>query len=67
MIKINKDMIIGDVIRENINLMDTFADNGMHCVGCPSAQMESIEDACIVHGLDVNILIKALNKENKGE
>jgi len=67
MIKINKDMIIGDVIRENINLMDTFSDNGMHCIGCPSAQMESIEDACTVHGLDVNILIKALNKENKGE
>lgn len=64
--KINKDMIIGDIIRGNNDLMDTFADNGMYCVGCPSAQMESIEDACTVHGLDVNKLVDALNK-TKGE
>lgn len=61
--KINKDMIIGDIIRENNGLMDTFSENGMYCVGCPSAQMESIEDACAVHGLDANKLVDALNKK----
>lgn len=34
---------------------------GMHCLGCPSAQMESIEDACAVHGMDADELIKKIN------
>lgn len=63
--KIDKDMIIGDVVRENPELVPTFIANGMHCIGCPSAQAESIEDACFVHGLDANSMIDALNKVEK--
>lgn len=61
MAKINKDMIIGDVVRENPELVPTFIANGMHCIGCPSAQAESIEDACFVHGIDPDKMLEALN------
>lgn len=61
MAKITKDMIIGDVIREHPELVETFVENGMHCIGCPSAQMEAISDACIIHGIDPDKLIDALN------
>ena len=61
---INKKMIIGDVVRKHPELIDTFMANGMGCIGCPSAQMETIDDACLVHGLDVDTLIEALNKVN---
>lgn len=61
MAKVDKDMIIGDVVREHPELVPTFIENGMHCIGCPSAQAESIEDACFVHGLDADAMIHALN------
>lgn len=62
MAKITKNMVIGDVVRDHPELIDTFVENGMHCIGCPSAQMESISDACMVHGLDSKVLLKALNE-----
>ena len=61
--KIIKDMVIGDVVREHSDLVPTFAENGMHCIGCPYAQMESIHDACAVHGLDSETMLDALNKK----
>ncbi len=61
MAKVTKDMIIGDVVRTYPELVPTFVQNGMHCIGCPSAQAESIEDACFVHGLDPDQMIEALN------
>lgn len=61
--KITKDMVIGDVVRKHADLVPTFAENGMHCIGCPSAQMESIQDACAVHGLDSDSMLNALNKK----
>ena len=39
---------------------------GMHCLGCPSSQMESLSDACAVHGLDVNAVLDAVNSHLKG-
>jgi hybrid cluster-associated redox disulfide protein len=62
MAKFTKEMIIGDVVKEHPELIDTFVENGMHCIGCPSAQMEAISDACMVHGLDADKLLTALNK-----
>ncbi len=61
MAKITKDMIIGDVINENPELIQTFFQNGMMCIGCPASQGESIEQAASVHGLDVEQLVGALN------
>ena len=67
MAKITKDMIIMDVLRIDEGTAPVFFKNGMHCIGCPSASGESIEDACMVHGIDSNKLIDELNEylENK--
>jgi hydrid cluster protein-associated redox disulfide domain len=60
---INKDMIIGEVLRIDQGLAPILLDSGMHCLGCPSSQMESLEDACMVHGIDVDELITRLNAQ----
>lgn len=61
--EITKDMLIGDVVRKRRDLTEVFMDNGMHCVGCPSAQAESIEEACAVHGLNLDKLLDSLNSK----
>ncbi|HAU87339.1 MAG TPA: disulfide oxidoreductase, partial [Lachnospiraceae bacterium] len=45
------------------NLIPVLLDAGMHCIGCPSAQGESLEEACMVHGIDVNEVVDALNSK----
>lgn len=60
--KINKDMKIGQLVNtypESIQVLMTF---GMGCVGCPSAQAETIEEACFVHGFKVEELIDKLEE-----
>lgn len=59
--KITKDMIIADIIAIDQNLIPILLDTGMHCIGCPSAQGESLEEACMVHGIDVDELVAKLN------
>jgi len=59
--KITKDTIIADVVSEHPDLIETFFANGMMCVGCPSAQGESIGQASEVHGLNPDALVDALN------
>ena len=61
MIKITKDMIIGDILNEAPDMAPLLMAAGMHCVGCPSAAMESLEEACMVHGMDVNEVITSIN------
>lgn len=61
--KITKDMIIHDIIAVDSDLIPVLLDAGMHCIGCPSAQGESLEEACMVHGLDVNEVVDALNNK----
>jgi hybrid cluster-associated redox disulfide protein len=58
---INKNMIIGEIIKMDPGIANILLNAGMHCLGCPSSQMESIEDAAMVHGFDVNDLLKELN------
>ena len=58
---ITKDSIIGDVLDQYPDVADIFFAIGMHCLGCPSARGESIEMACMVHGADVDALVKQLN------
>ncbi len=57
---IHKDMTIGELIREKPEAIGVLAGFGMGCVGCPSAQAETLEEACMVHQLDVNVLLDAL-------
>ena len=61
MAQITKDMIIADIIAVDTNLIPVLMSAGMHCVGCPSAQGESLEEACFVHGLDADEEEAALN------
>lgn len=60
--KINKSMVIGEVLQVNRELAPILMDSGMHCLGCPSSQMESLEDACMVHGINVDSLLAKLNE-----
>ena len=65
--KVTKDMIIMDVLKIDMDTAKFFLDMGMHCLGCPSASGESIEDACAVHGVNPDELVKSINEylENK--
>ena len=59
--KITKDTIIADVLKIDADLAPFFLEIGMHCLGCPSATAETIEEACEVHEADCDLLIKKLN------
>ncbi|MGL5244739.1 MAG: DUF1858 domain-containing protein [Sarcina sp.] len=59
---INKDMTIGEILRVKPNAAEILMSFGMGCVGCPSAQAETIEEAAIVHGINLEALVEALNK-----
>lgn len=58
---INKNYTISQVLNKYPESQKVFEDNGMHCLGCPTATRESIEQAAMVHGLDLEGLLKALN------
>lgn len=60
--KITKQMKIDEVIKKYPETLEVFERFGFHCVGCVIANLESIEDGAIVHGIDVEELIKELNK-----
>ena len=60
--KINKDMIIMDVLNMDSGTAQFFFEIGMHCLGCPSASGESIEMACQVHGADADALVNKINE-----
>ncbi len=59
--KVTKDMVIGQILQINQGVIPILMNSGMHCLGCPSSQMESLEDACAVHGIDVDGLVEELN------
>ncbi|MBO4996457.1 MAG: DUF1858 domain-containing protein [Lachnospira sp.] len=61
MVEITKDMIIGDILAVHPGNAAILMASGMGCVGCPSAQGESLEEAAMVHGLEVEDLVKSLN------
>lgn len=62
MAQITKDMIIGDILRLDGTVAPILMAAGMHCLGCPSAQGESLKDACAVHGIDADTLVQQLNE-----
>lgn len=59
---ITKEMTIGEVIKANVNKAHVLMQFGMGCVGCPSAQAETVEEAAKVHGIELSELLEALNK-----
>ena len=71
MIQITKDTIIGDIVDFDEDTAEIFLESGMHCIDCPVSRMESVEEACMVHGVDPDELIEKLNaflsKKHKAE
>lgn len=59
---VTKNDIIGDVLDRHPETAGCFLEIGMHCLGCPSARGESIEQACMVHGADCEALVAKINE-----
>ena len=59
--KISKDMIIADLVAIDQNIIVILMRAGMHCIGCLSAQGETLEEAAMVHGLDADLLVDQIN------
>lgn len=60
---VTKDTIIGDILDVNAEAAAPyFFEMGMHCLGCPSARGETVEQACAVHGVNADELVEKLNK-----
>jgi hybrid cluster-associated redox disulfide protein len=59
--QVTKNTIIGEMMRENMGVAPILMEAGMHCVMCPSAQIESLEEAAMVHGMDVENLVQQIN------
>ena len=57
----NKDTTIGEILEKAPEKAEILLEIGMHCLGCPASQMETLEEACEVHGIDVEELVKKLN------
>ncbi len=62
MIEIKKDTIIGDILDIAPQTARVFLAIGMHCLGCPSSRGETVEEACAVHGVDVDKLLAIVNE-----
>lgn len=60
-----KETLIGEVLDSNESLGKYFMEMGMHCLGCPASRGESIEEACQVHGVDCDELLKKLNADTE--
>lgn len=61
MARVTKDTMIGDLLQIDQNVEPLLLNIGMHCLGCPSSQMETIEEAAMVHGLDPDDLVVEIN------
>ena len=59
--KIQKTTTIGEILEIAPEKADILLDMGMHCLGCPASQAETIEEACGVHGIDVDEVLEKLN------
>lgn len=60
-VKVTKDMTIGQLLGVAPMVAPVLMEVGMHCLGCPSAQAETLEEAAMVHGLDADLLVEKIN------
>lgn len=60
-VQVSKEMTIGEILAINPMVSPILMEIGMHCLGCPSAQGESLEEAAMVHGIDVELLVEKIN------
>ena len=68
MAKVTKDTMIGELLQIDEGVAPILLNIGMHCLGCPSSQMETIEQAAMVHGIDSQMLVDEINSflESRG-
>lgn len=59
--EVTKNTVIGDILDHDSTTAEFFLEMGMHCLGCPSARGESLEEACMVHGVNADELVKKIN------
>ena len=59
--EITKDMTIGEIIVNKPEVAPILMEAGMHCLGCPAAQGESLEEAAMVHGMDIDTLMEQIS------
>lgn len=59
--KIEKTTKIGELLENSPEKAEILLEAGMHCLGCPASQAETLEEACMVHGIDVDELVEKLN------
>ena len=62
MSKFNKDMTIGEVLRIDMNAASVLMEIGMHCLGCPASQGETLEEAAMVPGIPIENLMEMLDE-----
>ena len=60
--EVTKDMLIGEILNKDQTVAAILMASGMHCVGCPASQGESLEEAALVHGLDCDELVSKINE-----
>ena len=65
MATITKEMTIGEIFRTKPEIAPVLMNAGMHCLGCPSAQGESLEEAAMVHGMDIDALMQEIAELDK--
>ena len=61
-IEVTKTMQIGEVLILNPNVKDVLLGFGLHCLGCPMSQMETLEEASMVHGVDADLVVEKVNE-----
>ena len=62
MAQVTKDTLIGEAIRIDQGIIPILMGAGMHCIGCPASQGESLAEAAMVHGIDADSLVNAVNE-----
>ena len=61
-VEVTKTTQIGEVLRINPNVKEVLMGFGLHCFGCPMSQMETLEEAAAVHGVDVDLMLEKINE-----
>ena len=61
MMEVTKDMLIGEILTKDQTIAAILMASGMHCVGCPASQGESLEEAAMVHGIEPDALVEEIN------
>ena len=64
---IRGDMIVGDIVQQYPSLVPVMTSCGLHCIGCGVSQMETLDEACMTHGLDTQDMLDILNEQLKGQ